>query len=63
MTACVRMERRTPSDLTRVPRYAYDASMEGESPSYIYSQQAVDLIWGKIKEDPSGVIDRLRSGV
>lgn len=45
------------------PRYAYDASMEGESPSYIYSQQAVDLIWEKIKEDPSGVIDRLRSGV
>lgn len=42
-------------------RYSYDASMEGESPSYIYSQQAIDLIWEKIKEDPSGVIDRLRS--
>ena len=44
-------------------RYAYDASMEGENPSYIYSQQAVDLIWEKIKEDPSGIIDRLRSEV
>ena len=42
-------------------RYSYDASMEGENPSYIYSQQAIDLRWGKIKEDPSGVIDRLRS--
>lgn len=42
-------------------RYSYDVSMEDESPSYIYSQQAVDLIWEKIKEDPSGVIDRLRS--
>lgn len=44
-------------------RYSYDSAMEGESPSYIYSQQAVDLIWSKIKEDPSGVIDRLRSEV
>ncbi len=44
-------------------RYAYDASMEGENPSYIYSQQAVDLIWEKIKENPSGVIDRLKSGL
>ena len=44
-------------------RYSYDASMEGESPRYIYSQQAVDLIWEKIKEDPGGVIDRLRSGI
>lgn len=44
-------------------RYSYDSAMEGESPSYIYSQQAVDLIWDKIKEDPSGVIDRLRSEV
>ena len=42
-------------------RYSYDASMEGEEPTYIYSQQAVDLIWEKIKESPSGVIDRLRS--
>lgn len=44
-------------------RYAYDSSMEGESPAYIYSQRAVDLIWEKIKEDPSGVIDRLRSNL
>lgn len=44
-------------------RYSYNASMKGEDPRYIYSQQAVDLIWEKIKEDPSGVIDRLRSEV
>lgn len=44
-------------------RYTYDGSLEDENPSYTYSQQAVDLIWEKIKEDPSGVIDRLRSSV
>lgn len=40
-------------------RYSYDSSMEGEAPGYTYSQQAIDLIWDKIKEDPSGIIDRL----
>lgn len=42
-------------------RYSYDSSMEGEGSSYIYSQQAVDLIWEKIKENPGGIIDRLKS--
>lgn len=44
-------------------RYSYDAAMEGEQPSYIYSQQAVDLIWDKIKESPEGVIDWLRKAI
>lgn len=44
-------------------RYSYDSAMEGESPCYLYSQQAVDLIWEKLKEDPGGVIDRLKGAV
>lgn len=41
-------------------RYSYNSAMEGEQPAYIYSQQAVDLIWDRIRENPSGVIDQLR---
>lgn len=42
-------------------RYSYDHSLEGESSAYTYSQQAVDLIWGKIKDNPEGIIDRLKN--
>ena len=41
-------------------RYSYNSAWEGETPSYIYSQQAVDLIWDKVRENPEGIIDRLR---
>jgi hypothetical protein len=44
-------------------RYSYNSAMEGEQPAYIYSQQAVDLIWDRLKENPSGVIDQLREAV
>lgn len=44
-------------------RYSYDSAMEGENPSYLYSQQAVDLIWEKLKEDPTGVLDRLKAEI
>lgn len=41
-------------------RYSADAAMKDEQPAYIYSQQAVDLIWNKLQENPEGIIDRLR---
>lgn len=41
-------------------RYSYNSAMDGETPAYIYSQRAVDLIWDRIREDPSGIIDRLK---
>ena len=44
-------------------RYSYDNSLEGEASSFIYSQQAVDLIWDKIRENPEGIIDRLKKEV
>lgn len=44
-------------------RYSYNSALEGEAPAYIYSQQAVDLIWDKIRENPEGVIDRLKDEV
>ncbi|MCI1934740.1 MAG: DUF3644 domain-containing protein [Atopobiaceae bacterium] len=44
-------------------RYSYNAAFKGETPSFIYSQQAVDLIWEKIKEDPKGIIDSLKKKV
>ncbi|MBR3385486.1 MAG: DUF3644 domain-containing protein [Atopobiaceae bacterium] len=41
-------------------RYSYNNAMEGETPAYIYSQRAIDLICDRIREDPSGIIDRLK---
>lgn len=41
-------------------RYSYNSALAGENPAYIYSQQAVDLIWDRIREDPARVLDRMR---
>lgn len=50
-------------DMKGDARYSYNSALEGEAPAYIYSQQAVDLIWDKIRENPEGVIDRLKDEV
>lgn len=44
-------------------RYSVNAALEGENPAYIYSQQAVDLIWEKLKENPRGILDRLKTEI
>lgn len=44
------------------PRFSYDTALEGEQSTYTYSQQAIDLIWDRIKENPAGVLDDVRRG-
>ena len=44
-------------------RYAHNTSMDNEQARYAYSQQAVDDILSIIRQDPSCVIDRLKSEV
>ena len=48
-------------DMKRNERYAHNTSMENEQPRYAYSQQTVDDILSIIRQDPSHVIDRLKS--
>lgn len=48
-------------DMKHDERYAHNTSMENEQPRYAYSQQAVDDILSIIRQDPSHVIDRLKS--
>ena len=50
-------------DMKHDERYAHNTSMENEQPRYAYSQQAVDDILSIIRQDPSRVIDRLKSEV
>ena len=44
-------------------RYAHNTSMDNEQARYAYSQQAVDDILSIIRQEPSCVIDRLKSEV
>lgn len=48
-------------DMKRDERYAHNTSMENEQPRHAYSQQTVDDILSIIRQDPSRVIDRLKS--
>lgn len=41
--------------------FSYNTSPKGESPSWLYSQQAVDLILQELRRNPEGVIDGMRA--
>lgn len=50
-------------DVKHDERYAHNTSMENEQPRYAYSRQTVEDILSIIRQDPSSVIDRLKSEV
>ena len=48
-------------DLKNNPIYAYAHKTDGHTPSYSYSPRIVDFIVDKIKKNPTGVINNIRS--
>lgn len=47
-------------DMRGDDRYAYNFALEGEQPSWGYSQQALDLMIDQMRRDPVHVIDQMR---
>lgn len=41
------------------PRYAHNRALTSENPSYVYSQQAIELIVEQVVRDPEHVIDQM----
>lgn len=41
--------------------YSYDLSLDGEQPSWCYSQQAIDLMLQEVRRDPDHIIDGMRT--
>lgn len=40
-------------------RYSHNRALKGENPSYVYSQQAIELMVQEIMRDPEHVIDSM----
>lgn len=40
--------------------YSYNFALEGEQPSYGYSQQAIDLILQEVEKNPDHIVERIR---